>query len=261
MIMRWKQKGGYERENGIDEDIQTFAFQYRALCLRLKSTMTEREILQSTLRNCNPHDDLMRTGNLVERDMAEERAFWKQWQSERSSSKGGPDKCSRGKPGNHSMVLLTRGNVKLLTLMVILRNQPCAAIVDSGSSYSLIQESLWRRWKDKAESWQSCRGQTFALANGHIQRALGEVTWECTLQGCTVRLFILKDEDLAFPLILGLEFLVSFRVKLDFDTSTYSLPEQKETLHPLSCYDQLPSVNIYCALPIVQVSSDTCNAT
>ncbi len=163
-----------ERKQGIYEDILTFAFQYRALCFRLKPTMTEKEILQATLRNCNPRlasilrgtvttfDDLVCTGTLVERDIAEERAFWKQWQAERSSRKGGPDKSSRGKPGNHGMALLTRGNVKLLTLTVTLCNQPCEAIVDSGSSYSLIQESLWRRWKDEAESWQPCRGQTFA---------------------------------------------------------------------------------------------------
>lgn len=157
------------------------------------------------------------------------------------------------------MALVTRGNVKLLTLTITLRSQPCEAILDTGSSYSLIQESLWRRWKDETESWRSSRGQTFTLANGHIQRALGEVTWECALQGCTnpLRLFIMRDEDLAFQLILGLEFLVTCRVKLDFDSSTYSLPGEIETVHPFSCYDQPPSVNIHCALPIVQVSSDT----
>lgn len=260
-----------ERKQGIDEDLRTFAFQYRALCLRLKPTMSEKEMLQAALRNCNPQiasvlrgtvatfDDLVCTGALVERDIDEERAFWKQRQAEQSSRRGGQDKYSRGKHGSHSMALVTRGNVKLLTLTITLRGQSCEAILDTGSSYSLIQESSWRRWKDEAESWRSCRGQTFTLANGHIQRALGEVTWECALKGCTnpLRLFIMRDEDLAFQLILGLESLVTCRVKLDFDTSTYSLPGEKETLHPFSCYDQPPSVNIHCALPIVQVSSDT----
>lgn len=66
-----------ERKQGIDEDIRTFAFQYRALCLRLKPTMTEKEILEATMRNCNPRlasilrgtattfDYLVRTGTLV----------------------------------------------------------------------------------------------------------------------------------------------------------------------------------------------------
>lgn len=45
-IREWKQ--------GFDENLGTFAYQYRALCLRLKPSMSEREILQATLRNCNP---------------------------------------------------------------------------------------------------------------------------------------------------------------------------------------------------------------
>lgn len=43
-----------ERKQGFDENIRTFAYQYRTLCLRLKPYMSEREILQATLRNCNP---------------------------------------------------------------------------------------------------------------------------------------------------------------------------------------------------------------
>lgn len=82
--------------------------------------MSEREILQAALRNRNPHiasilrgtvttfDDLVRTGVLVERDIAEKRAFWKQRQAEQSSRRGGQDKYSRGKPGSHNMALMTR---------------------------------------------------------------------------------------------------------------------------------------------------------
>lgn len=45
-IREWKQ--------GLDENILTFAYQFRALCLRLKPSMSECEILQATLKNCNP---------------------------------------------------------------------------------------------------------------------------------------------------------------------------------------------------------------
>ncbi|GAA6092483.1 uncharacterized protein LOC122329503 [Tachysurus ichikawai] len=84
----------------------------------------------------NSFDDLVHTGALVEWDMAEERAFWKQRQAEQPSRRGGQYKYNR-------------------------------AVMDTGSSYSLIQESLWRRWKDETESWQSSPGQTFSLANDH----------------------------------------------------------------------------------------------
>lgn len=37
-----------------EESIQDFTFQYKALCLRGKPHMTEQEIVQATLCNCNP---------------------------------------------------------------------------------------------------------------------------------------------------------------------------------------------------------------
>lgn len=43
-----------ERKQGAQETIQDFAFHYRALCLKWKKDMSEKEILQSILRNCNP---------------------------------------------------------------------------------------------------------------------------------------------------------------------------------------------------------------
>lgn len=127
-------------------------------------------------------------------------------------------------------------------------------MIDTGSSYSLIQESLWRKWKDDAESWKSSRGLSFALANGQVQRALGEVSWECTLQDntCPVRLFIMRNQDLSFPLILGLDFLVS----VGFNSFSYSFPGQ-ETTQSFSCYLQPAGVNIHCALSTIQVSENT----
>lgn len=251
-----------ERKQGIGESIRTFAFQFRAMCLRLRPSMTEREILQATLRNCNPHvasilrstattfDELVRVGTLVERDMAEERVYWKQCNAEQASRKG------RG--GTHNIALLSESNIKLLTFPVVLQKHPCDAVIDTGSSYSLIQESLWRKWKDDAESWKSSRGLSFALANGQVQRALGEVSWECTLQDntCPVRLFIMRNQDLSFPLILGLDFLVSVGLKLDFNSFSYSFPGQ-ETAQSFSCYLQPASVIIHCALSTIQVSENT----
>ncbi|XP_073729896.1 uncharacterized protein [Misgurnus anguillicaudatus] len=146
-----------ERKQGIGESIRTFAFQYRAMCLRLKPTMTEREILQATLRNCNPRigsilrstvntfDELVRVGVLVERDMAEERAYWKQHNAEQANRRGGTDRSGKGKSGSHNIAMISEGNIQLLTFPVVVQKHTCDAVIDTGSSYSLIQESLWRK--------------------------------------------------------------------------------------------------------------------
>ncbi len=62
-----------------------------------------------------------------------------------------------------------------LTLPLNICNHNLEAIIDTGSSYSFIQESLWDLIKQEMETLQSSKGQTFSLANGHIQRAVGKV--------------------------------------------------------------------------------------
>ena len=92
--MKKEQKNVYKKENGIKESIREFAFRYRALCLRLKPIMSEKDIIHAILRNCKPRiasvlrgtvytvDELVRLGTLVERDLAEEKVYWKQVQQE-----------------------------------------------------------------------------------------------------------------------------------------------------------------------------------
>lgn len=69
-----------ERKQGPKKPIRDFAYHYRALCLRWKKEMSEKKIVQSILRNCNPRlasllrgtvkevSELVRVGTQIERD-------------------------------------------------------------------------------------------------------------------------------------------------------------------------------------------------
>lgn len=86
-----------KRKQTVDENIRSFVYQYRALCLRLKPAMTEREILQAILRNGNPciasilrgtvsmKKEQGHVGTLVERDLNGDKVFWRQRQAKQAT--------------------------------------------------------------------------------------------------------------------------------------------------------------------------------
>lgn len=74
-----------ERKQGAKESIRDFAFHYRSLCLRWKKDMSEREMVQAILRNCNPRlasllrgtvrdiSELVSIGTQIEKDFEESK--------------------------------------------------------------------------------------------------------------------------------------------------------------------------------------------
>ncbi len=221
-----------ERKQRVDESIRMFAYQYRALCLRLKPSMTEREILQATLRNCNPRiasilrgtvttvDDLVRIGTLIERDISEERAFWRQIHQEQNSKPSETGKLTKGRQSNPHIAVCSENSGKplmTLTLPITIRGHQYQAILDIGSTYSLVQESCWHQLKSNHEVLQSSRGQSFSLQK-NVQSALGKVVWRGTIHGHNypLRAYVMKDCDLAFSVVLGLEFLRTSGIIIDF---------------------------------------------
>lgn len=86
----------------------------------------------------------------------------------------------------------------MLTLPIILRGRYFHAMLDTGSTFSLIQESCWRQLESK-QKWKSSGGQSFLLANGQVQTALGCSDWEGDVFGQKFLVTI-------FSLILGMDY-------------------------------------------------------
>lgn len=134
---------------------------------------------------------------------------------------------------------------------IIIRDSYIIAIVDTGSTFSLIQQSLWKQ----LSPWEEC--QSFLLANGQRQNSLGKVSWSCEIQGQSVYVtfFIMQDSDLTVPVILGIDFLLESRMVLDFHKAEYRMPAIPEPkTFPFQQYDIQPSTHFYLALP-----GSTCN--
>ncbi|KAL6481201.1 hypothetical protein MHYP_G00092810 [Metynnis hypsauchen] len=175
-----------ERTQGISESIRDFSFQYRALCLRWRKGISEKELLQE---------------------------------------------------------------------------QQLSAMVDTGSTFLLIHEAHWNGLRKKSELWRPSNGQTFLLANGQSQRAKGSVDLECRLHGNEFchPFYVMANQYLAFPIILGLDFLRATSITLDFLHSSYVMPTCNGSF-PFLAEEQVKpgdraKVLLYLAQDITQLSN------
>lgn len=151
---------------------------------------------------------------------------------------------------------------EMLTLPIVLRSRYFQAMIDTGSTLSLIQESCWKQLRQQ-ETCKPSQGQSFLLANGQKQTAIGKLRWECELHGRTMdlTLYIMRDADLTVPIILGMDFMLSSGIILDFRRSQYRLPSLKDADEDVT-FPFLPqvsgsSVHFYLALSSPTVSDDT----
>lgn len=184
--------------------------------------------------------ELVRIGNLVERDFSAAKAF-----RQRQNPAPTPKQMKESKKPNS--LSIAQMSPSLLRVQLTLDHVPCTAVIDTGSTFSLITKTLWKGIKKLAEKLHSARGQTFSLANGLVQAAIGR----CSLQRIEseVCLFIMTDRDLAFPCVLGQNFLM----EINFSQRSYSIPEIEGEYFPL-CTSTHDQVSLYVANLLPSVS-------
>ncbi len=261
-----------ERRQGVTESFRDFTFHYRALCLRWKEGMTEREMIQAILRNCNPRlasllrgnlhtvHELVKVGTQIERDICESKKYWNQMNVDEQRKKNVMhQEVQRKNPPSSTRVVQTgevnvQCNPRNLTIPLYIQDKQIAALIDTGSTLSLMQKSIWQQLC-KEEVLLSSGGQTFLLANGHHQAAVGKVIWISKVYGVPVQteFYVMNDADLAVPVILGMDFLSNSGMVLDFLHAQYILTTQENIVitHPFSSQNTnlvAPTVNFYLAL-------------
>lgn len=84
----------------------------------------------------------------------------------------------------------------------------CQAVVDSRSTCLLISGALWKKLRNPCDETPKMDGQTFELANSNIQTVIRRTNRKCEINGTSLTndFYIMRDQDLHFPWILGLDF-------------------------------------------------------
>lgn len=94
-----------------------------------------------------------------------------------------------------------------------------------------MQKSLWQKITCSGE--QLCENQSSPLADGKVHGALEKVqllyNWHTSMW--SLEMFILEDDHLAFPIILGLDFLTKTKTIIDLGENKYGVWNQRKYLY------------------------------
>ena len=266
-----------------NESIRDYAYDYRALCLKWKPDIDEATLVKRLLANANPKiasglrgtvstvADLVKIGSLIENDMASMKSYWTKINNDKAVDAAKRQQQPKMKTKADIIVVKsetsshvhTKHPLSLLAVPLSIRSFQGPALLDTGSTFSLMQDKLWQQIKKPHETLMPCGNQEFALANGTAKQALGRA--QCTLDlhnsFWTHSMYVLDDKDLAFPIILGLDFLQKTGLRLDFLRGTYGVKNgeqityhayinQSEREKEWHTAEGVANVTIYYALPV-----------
>uniref|UniRef100_A0AAV2JWX9 Uncharacterized protein n=1 Tax=Knipowitschia caucasica TaxID=637954 RepID=A0AAV2JWX9_KNICA len=225
-----------------DQRLRDFAYDYKALCLKWKPDMPEEEIVRRILNNTNPKvagclrgtvhtvTDLVKVGSMVEKDCGSAKGYW---QKVHASTEGTGKRALEKRGGNKFNAVVTQPpppqmpRAELLLVPLTICNVQGVAVVDTGSTYTLMREGLWRNLHGTSRDLIPSEDQRFVMADGTAHVALGKQRFGLDWHGrkLSVEAHVMDDRHLAFPMIIGLDFLTDAGVILDLAKRTGSMDE------------------------------------
>ncbi|RXN36895.1 reverse ribonuclease integrase [Labeo rohita] len=264
-----------------NQRLRDFAYNYRALCLKWKPDASEEELVNRILNNINPRvagclrgtvhtvSQLVKVGALVEKDYMGAKEYWRKVESSNGKDKG--KKSSETPHRKHlAGINITQHHPisSLLGVSIRVNGREVQAVMDTGSTFTLLQKSAWDKMHDReVKTSKAMPSQKFIMADGTIHHSLDHQLMNFVWHGREYEMgaFIMEDSHLAFPVIIGLDFLRLAGVVVDFEQGRYGIRRGKDyqyfpflpTLLPPgkgtpvipSCLSIPATLHMYCAVP------------
>ncbi|KAI2645798.1 Retrovirus-related Pol polyprotein from transposon 17.6 [Labeo rohita] len=179
---------------GPDQYIRDFAYDYRALCLKWKADLPEEEVVRRILNNCNPSlagslrgavhtvEQLVKVGSMVERDLNSKRDYWAKINQLKVSEKGKKNQTARHvsvpkalSGQTQHLALVQSATPPLLRVVLKVHGVQVEAILDTGSTFTLMQRQVWEALAKPGELMKKHFNRNFVLADGKVQTSEGRV--------------------------------------------------------------------------------------
>jgi len=219
--------------------LRDFAYDYRALCLKWKPDMAEEEMVSRILNNTNPRvagclrgtvktvEQLVKVGSMVEKDCMGVKDYWQKVDCQNGKEKANKRPSERNNSKSLAGLSIAQPHPisSLLVVPVTIKGKEVKAVLDTGSTYTLMQESLWKQLGGEPSANPLVPLQQFIMADGKIHQAFNKKTicYNWHEKVCGVDTYIMKDAHLAFPLIAGLDFLRATEAVVDVGQGRYGL--------------------------------------
>ncbi|XP_045569661.1 uncharacterized protein [Salmo salar] len=137
------------------------------------------------------------------------------------------------------------------------------AILDTGSSYTLLNEKLWKEVKGLHYNLKPWTEGPLYLADGEAKRPLGwsEVEFHLCNHSYMIPSVILQTKNLAFPVVLGIDFMYFSGVQIDIAHNCYWFPYNPSKKHffqseATKLHDWGPNVAVFSAIAPVPLTLD-----
>ncbi len=208
--------------------------------------MTEEEMVRWILSACNPRlasglggvvstvEQLVKVGSLIKKDWSNSKDYWSRmqqgshtdrtpWKTVKKSEHGW---LGRGQANVAAVVAVP----SLLVVPVGIQGSRGDAVLDTGSTHSLMSFTLWMGIKQEGESLSPSEIPKFTMANGQGCKARGRITLLLSLQDThvSVCIHVLDDGQLCMPLLLGLDFMCTGQIILKPHTGRYVMAGGRE---------------------------------
>ncbi|KAL0148071.1 hypothetical protein M9458_056611 [Cirrhinus mrigala] len=198
----------------MQADIDKLKVDLLALCTKYCSTVRTVE-------------QLVKVGSKVEKDCLGAKDYWQKVSGHNTKEKGDkkPPERNTSKHLAGLSIAQPHSTTTLLLIPVVVRGREMKAVVDTGSTFTLIQETVWRQLGGEATTRTASPPQKFIMADGKVHQALDQknISYQWHNKVCKLNTFIMKDAHLALPLLAGLDFLRAAGAILELAQNKYGL--------------------------------------